>query len=152
MNPTVFEKLLAFNHWANEQYIATFSSQASILPERCIQLMSHIIGAEIIWLQRINNEPITPSAFSPKKIEELKDLNKEFSEKWLQKLLALTDAKDALKIDYKSLDGTQHTSSFNDILIHICNHATYHRAQIADELRNVGIKPPSTDYIVFSRG
>lgn len=152
MNTTVFEKLLAFNHWANEHYMATFSSQESNIPERCIHLMSHIIGAEVIWLQRINNEPITPSAFSPKKIEELIDLNKEFSEKWLQKYHTLTDVKDTLMISYKSLDGIQHNSSFNDIVLHICNHATYHRAQIAEELRNAGIKPPSTDYIVFSRG
>jgi len=151
MTDTVFQKLLAFNHWANNLYLEKISSD-ELISESCINLMSHIIGAEIIWLQRINNQPITPSAFSPKKVLDLINLNQELTEKWTQKIAEIQMLDLPLVINYKNLEGLDFSSSFEDILIHVCNHGTYHRAQIAKELRKGGIKPPSTDYIVFSRG
>jgi len=150
MTAAVFYRLLEFNLWANKLYLEKISSD-KLIPESCIHMMSHIIGAEIIWLQRINNQPITPSAFSPKKVLELITLNQELTEKWTQKVAEVHMLDLPFIVNYKNLDGLEFSSSFEDILIHVCNHGTYHRAQIAVELRKVGIKPPSTDYIVFSR-
>ncbi|WP_414711827.1 DinB family protein [Sphingobacterium sp. UBA1498] len=39
----------------------------------------------------------------------------------------------------------------NDILLHVFNHGTYHRAQIASEMRRNGVEPINTDYITFIR-
>jgi uncharacterized damage-inducible protein DinB len=150
MNIPVLEKLIAFNHWSNEQYLATFSNY-KLIPERCLTLMSHIIGAEIIWLQRINKEAITPSAFSLKSVSELIQLNKELTAKWLQKINELKEIKEPMLLRYKSLEGNIFNSSIEDIILHVCNHGTYHRAQIAEELRKAEFKVPPTDYIVFTR-
>ncbi|MCH8545596.1 MAG: DinB family protein [Cryomorphaceae bacterium] len=39
-----------------------------------------------------------------------------------------------------------------DILLHVCNHATYHRGQLITLGRQVGLsKPPRTDYIYYIR-
>lgn len=39
-----------------------------------------------------------------------------------------------------------------DILLHVCNHATYHRGQLITLGRKVGlINPPRTDYIYYIR-
>ena len=150
MDFPVFEKLLAFNHWANKLYLETFSNNVST-PDNCLKMMSHIIGAEVIWLQRINAKAITISAFEPKTAEVLIAMNKDLTEKWMQKIAEIREKSNPMNINYKNLEGLDFSSTFEDILIHICNHGTYHRAQIAQELKMAGIKPPSTDYIIFSR-
>lgn len=150
MDFPVFEKLLGFNHWANELYLETFSNNVST-PDNCLKMMSHIIGAEVIWLQRINAKAINLSAFEPKTAEVLIAMNKDLTEKWMQKIAEIKEKSDIMNFNYKNLEGLDFSSTFEDILIHICNHGTYHRAQIAQELKMAGIKPPSTDYIIFSR-
>jgi len=150
MDFPVFEKLLAFNHWANELYLETFSNNVST-PDNCLKMMSHIIGAEVIWLQRINAQAITLSAFEPKTAEVLIAMNTDLTEKWMRKIAEIREKSNPMNINYKNLEGVDFSSTFEDILIHICNHGTYHRAQIAQELKMAGIKPPSTDFIIFSR-
>ena len=150
MDFPVFEKLLAFNHWANKLYLETFSNNVST-PDNCLKMMSHIIGAEVIWLQRINAKAITLSAFEPKTAEVLIAMNTDLTEKWVQKIAEIREKSNPMNINYKNLEGVDFSSTFEDILIHICNHGTYHRAQIAQELKMAGIKPPSTDFIIFSR-
>ncbi len=42
--------------------------------------------------------------------------------------------------------------SIEDILLHVCNHATYHRGQLITLGRQQGLnKPPRTDYIYYIR-
>ncbi|MCH7396746.1 hypothetical protein MM236_02050 [Belliella sp. DSM 107340] len=53
--------------------------------------------------------------------------------------------------DYSNSKGQKYSSSVRDILFHIINHSTYHRSQIASELKNQGIEPLITDYIFFKR-
>ena len=38
-----------------------------------------------------------------------------------------------------------------DILIQVFNHGTYHRAQVAKDLRGNGLAPVNTDYITYVR-
>ena len=35
-------------------------------------------------------------------------------------------------------------------LRHVVNHGTYHRGQIANMMRQVGVAPPSTDYFLWA--
>jgi uncharacterized damage-inducible protein DinB len=150
MNHSMYQRLFDFNHWANNLYLESFQYNNNT-PVSCLQAMSHIIGAETIWLQRINHEPVTPSAFDLKNIEELTGLNILLTEKWKEKISALSESDFYNIITYKSLDGIDFSSSLEDIFIHVCNHGTYHRAQIAQSLKAAGIKIPPTDYIVFTR-
>lgn len=45
----------------------------------------------------------------------------------------------------------QSSPKIKDIMFHIVNHSTYHRAQIATELKDHGIEPLKTDYILYKR-
>jgi len=36
-------------------------------------------------------------------------------------------------------------------MVHLVNHSSYHRGQLAGMMRQLGVKPPGTDYIVFVR-
>jgi uncharacterized damage-inducible protein DinB len=52
-------------------------------------------------------------------------------------------------INYKNTIGEQFGRPVKDIIFHYCNHSTYHRAQIATELKTNGINPPATDFIHY---
>ena len=47
--------------------------------------------------------------------------------------------------------GETFSNKIKDILFHIINHSTYHRAQIATDLKQNGIEPINTDYIFYKR-
>ena len=42
-------------------------------------------------------------------------------------------------------------SVISDCLIQMVNHATHHRGQVVKAIRDLGIAPPNTDYIMYCR-
>lgn len=79
------------------------------------------------------------------KLEEIENEN-------YRKSLELLDSKDLTEeISYENSKGEQYRNSVQEILIHIVNHSTYHRGQIAVEFRQKGIEPVVSDYIFYKR-
>lgn len=54
-------------------------------------------------------------------------------------------------IYYTNTKGQGFSNSIKEMFFHIINHSTYHRAQIATELRLCGVEPINTDYIFYKR-
>jgi uncharacterized damage-inducible protein DinB len=54
--------------------------------------------------------------------------------------------------DYKLLSGAPDTAPFWQMLVHVVNHASYHRGQVTTLMRQLGATPPKpTDMIAFFR-
>jgi uncharacterized damage-inducible protein DinB len=55
-------------------------------------------------------------------------------------------------IEYRTLDGQPGSSAYWQMIVHLVNHGSYHRGQVATLLRQLGAVPAqSTDMIVFFR-
>lgn len=54
-------------------------------------------------------------------------------------------------ISYRNLSGQPFSDPLNNLLRHVVNHSTYHRGQVATQMSQLGVKPPSTDLIVYLR-
>jgi uncharacterized damage-inducible protein DinB len=54
-------------------------------------------------------------------------------------------------ITYSNSRGEAFDTSVHDILIQVFNHGTYHRAQVARDLRQQLLTPVNTDYITYVR-
>jgi uncharacterized damage-inducible protein DinB len=55
-------------------------------------------------------------------------------------------------VEYKLMNGQPGASPFWQMLVHVVNHASYHRGQVTTLLRQVGAPPPkSMDMIAFFR-
>ena len=65
---------------------------------------------------------------------------KQFSE------LPIDDA-----VNYRNSKGEQWSSRVEDILTHVLFHSTYHRGQIAMQMRASGLTPACTDFIYAVR-
>ncbi len=142
-----FNELFEYSNHFNQLVIDKLYELPDKASEKVIQLQNHIINAHQIWNSRILNEvPFGVLEIHP--IEDLKDLdNKNY-----QDTLKIILAKDlSQKFEYTNTKGQTFTNSLQDILFHIINHSTYHRAQIATECRQYGLEPVVSDYIFYKR-
>ena len=61
----------------------------------------------------------------------------------------LTPARMADSVTYVNFAGQTCTYALGDALVHVANHGTYHRGQVATLLRQLGQKPAPTDYLRY---
>jgi uncharacterized damage-inducible protein DinB len=47
--------------------------------------------------------------------------------------------------------GGEYVHSYRQMFRHVVNHSSYHRGQVVTMMRQAGVKPPSTDLILFYR-
>ena len=52
-------------------------------------------------------------------------------------------------IEYKNMQGKPFRYPLHALLQHVVNHGTYHRGQVATQLREIGAKPLSTDLLRY---
>jgi uncharacterized damage-inducible protein DinB len=138
-----------YNNWANSLLLDALKANRYLLPESCITLFSHIVNAQKIWVSRINGVTTNIAVWQVNDLETCSLLLEE-SANALSKIEYL-EAKEAPIIKYTTSIGDNYEMSIYDILLHVFNHGTYHRAQIAKEMKLHNIKPVNTDYIQFVR-
>ncbi|WPP52231.1 DinB family protein [Catalinimonas niigatensis] len=145
---TLFKDFLEYNHYANKLFIRIFLENG-FQEEKGIRLFSHIINAHHIWLARIRND--TPM-FDVWEIHVSNSFSKVDQENHRQSLKLLQDEKDLNRIvSYTNSKGHAYQNSIQEILLHIINHSTHHRGQIATLIRESGMEPPVSDYIFYKR-
>jgi uncharacterized damage-inducible protein DinB len=151
-------KLAKYNQWANSKLVTLLYSKAPDFIEKEIassfptikHTFLHIADAEVIWHSRLSNTafPELPSK-TGKSIECINESNKLL----VDFISSKDDAYFAQSTLYKNLKGEEFTNLNQAILMHVFNHATFHRGQIVSMLRNAGFKGPveSTDFITYER-
>ncbi|HEX2865780.1 MAG TPA: DinB family protein [Ignavibacteriales bacterium] len=145
-----FIKLFRYNEWANNQVLEAFMQPLENSDE-VTRLFSHIISVQKLWLDRIRNNKIIFEFWNNDSIEGCIKISKESSSDWLKFLEALTEEGFSEKISYVNSKGEHYQNTVEDILSHVINHSTYHRAQIAMLLRKADAVPPVTDYVFYRR-
>lgn len=115
--------------------------------EKPVALFNHVLNAQHIWACRIL--AVSPKyqvwdVFSVSLFEKISNENFELIAQILKNVSLEKE------ISYANAKGN-FTSIVKDILFHIVNHSTYHRAQIAAMFKLEGIEPPITDYVILKR-
>ena len=142
-----FKELFEYTHYFNKKVIELISENKQKSCEKAIKLLNHTINANQIWNARIINE----SQFEVWQINNWDDLLKLNDDNYSNTLKILNNFDIYAEIDYKNSKGETFSNIIKDILFHIINHSTYHRAQIATELKQNGVKPIISDYIFYKR-
>jgi hypothetical protein len=70
---------------------------------------------------------------------------------WQEFINTLDPSNLVATVVYKNSKGQSFTNSVADILLQVLMHSTYHRGQIATEMRALGHTPAYTDFIVAAR-
>ncbi len=140
-----------YDIWANREALASLEKSAD-LPERIVHLMTHILAAEELWLQRLQEASTAGlHPFPSWTLETCHIKFEEMNRRWKKYLDGLDPSALEKVIAYRTTEGTAHSNRACDILFQILNHSTHHRGQIALLLRKEGHVPAVTDYIVYMR-
>ena len=162
MNKADLLDLYRFNEWANSRVIDVVRTLSPDVLARdlggshhCIRdVLAHIISAEWIWLERWNgNSPtVVPdwvdSGDVPALLERLSGVERGrggFFEN-------LPEEKLREALSFRLMSGEDRALPLIDLILHVVDHSTYHRGQLASMLRQCGVAPPSTAFIEYRRG
>lgn len=142
------EDLLKYSHYYNVKLIERFNDGDLHLaiPDKAMKFLCHILNAQAIWNNRLQDISTEVEVWKVFEKSELMTLEQEH----YQKSLELLEKMDLEKmIHYSNTKGEQYKNSVKDILFHIVNHATYHRGQIATEMRKAGLSPIVSDFVYY---
>lgn len=143
-----FKELFEYSHYNNQKLGDIFISNQLVIPEKTLSLYNHILNAHQIWNNRINPQQPAFGVWQNHPVEDGKSID---NSNHTQSLYILDTYDFTEIINYKSSKGVSFSNSIRDILFHIINHSTYHRAQIATAFRQAGIEPLNTDFIFYKR-
>jgi uncharacterized damage-inducible protein DinB len=139
------EELFEYNHHFNEQLVA-MPSVASL--PKANKWFCHIINAHYNWNSRILLREQVMGVWQLHTTEALESLVAQNHADTMD-ILANYDLNEIR--GYTNSRGESYKNTIQDILFHVVNHTTHHRAQIASQIRQEGMTPPVTDYITFKR-
>ncbi len=142
--------LFQYNNWATKESIQSIK----LLPElsdRINSLISHLVAAQEIWFNRTIDKKTDLTPWELYSIDECSEKSDLITVRWINFLEHTSDEGLNKIIHYSNTKGNKFENSVKDILNHIINHSTYHRAQIALLVKEAGGKPAVTDYIVYAR-
>jgi len=159
MNQDEVRTLFAFNAWANHRVL---TACAALTPEEFTKpapssfptvrdTLHHIMGVEWLYLERFQGR--YPTALLPgETIESVARFEARWDgiKKGLEDFVRSPELGDLERIiEYKNMQGKHFRYPLRAILQHVVNHGTYHRGQVATQLRELGQKPLSTDLLRY---
>ena len=146
-----FRKLFEHVAWADARVLQSLRAAHSVL-KKDLDLYSHILGSEHVWLSRIRGTTAQVAVWPSLTLDEAERLARENAAAFNRVISELTEEGRETPITYRNSAGEQFTSTLEDILTHVSLHGAYHRGQIAASIRAAGDIPSPTDYIAFTRG
>ena len=146
-----FRDLLKYNAWANYRMLVTLEEN-EVKDDKMLLMYSHILSAQYIWLNRIKGLPTSPfPVWEQYKLRELRTMSEETDTNWDSYLEDYSMEAFEEMIFYTDSKGRKHENTIREIIGHMTHHASYHRGQLAIMMREHGITPPPTDYILYCR-
>jgi uncharacterized damage-inducible protein DinB len=138
--------LFEYNEWANAACRVVLQIPGA--PKKSLELFGHILNAHGIWLDRIQGRIPDHGPWQPVPVDLFKPTDQTQHQ---QTFDILRERDPSTLISYQNTKGRSFENTIQDILIHVVNHGTYHRGQIAALLASAGVNPPVTDFIAYKR-
>ena len=143
----VLKQLLTYNEEANRRFIDAVLS-AGPVGERVGVILSHILNAHHFWNARVGGISPTGDPREVRPVETWVGTNAE-NHRRRRELLGSEEVERV--VEYRDTKGNSHRNRVRDIFLHVVNHSSYHRGQLALLLGQEQTRPPSTDYIFYLR-
>ncbi|HYC84307.1 MAG TPA: DinB family protein [Chryseosolibacter sp.] len=144
-----FLKLYQYNAWATKRVIGTLVRQ-QVSDQKILSLLGHVVAAQFLWLHRIKGlPPADVKLWGEYTLDQLIPMSENIARQWLEFVESTDDFN--RELTYKNYVGDPYTNNVEMIMIHLVNHSSYHRAQIAMLLRQKGFEPINTDFITYDR-
>lgn len=139
-------RLFDYDAWANREVLANLRA-AETPPPRALKFIAHILAAERLWLERLEQREEKLPVWPESTLEECQRQATELTLLWKKYLAQSSEADLAKSVSYKNSKGENWSSRKDDVLMHVVTHSAYHRGQIAADMRAAGLTPAYTDFI-----
>ena len=117
---------------------------------KTLQLMGHVLAAQYLWLHRIKGLPAPDvKLWGEYSLARLLEMAEDVGQQWIE-FVESTDNFDR-ELTYRNYTNDPYTNNVENIMIHLVNHSSYHRAQVALLMRQQGFEPINTDFITYDR-
>jgi uncharacterized damage-inducible protein DinB len=117
-----------------------------------LHLFGHIAAAEINWLERWNTGRNTTPTTELQKMPDLGTVRASFTAAHLglrEFISALTVEQLDAPLEFHDSSGTPFKRPLWQLMIHVANHGTYHRGEIAMSLTGLAHSPGDLDFIFW---
>lgn len=140
-----------FDHaaWANAAVLANLRA-ANPPPPQAVEQFAHVLGAERVWITRLQGIPQDSAVWPRLTLDECEALHRRNLSDF--KILASGAADFEREVAYTNSAGVHFKNRVIDILLHIALHGSYHRGMTSYATRHGGGIPVPTDFIAFVRG
>lgn len=161
MNLQDIHYLYDYNRWANHlilDAVETISVEEQrrdrgVSHQSMHGTLVHLLFAEWVWLARWKGNspsaPLRPEDFSD--LASIRNYWQQLEAEYADFLGELTEETLQAKLTYKDIAGNEYQNPLVLLMQHVVNHATLHRGQVMAMIRQLGIKPPATDFLFFFR-
>lgn len=139
-------RLFAYDLWANRETLRSLKEASAPAP-RARRVMAHVVGAERLWLGRLERRRDPAAVWPEMTLEQCESEITDLSRLWPEYLGGLSESSLSQQVSYTNSKGEPWTSAVDDILTHVVLHSSYHRGQIASAVRECGEAPAYTDFI-----
>jgi len=153
------QQLYDYNYWANHQVLHTASSlsedqlhhQQGHSWGSIFAVLKHMLNAEWIWLQRWMGT--SPKNFNETEmIQDMKSLQEYWQslETQMRSFIAGKTEEDLLtEIGYTNTKGKTYRLPLWQMMVHVPNHNTHHRGELAGMLTTMDIEHQEDDWIGY---
>jgi len=155
MSIELIRELWGYHHWANHRLFDVTAALGEEVAGRELgahfsfptlrRMFAHIYGADWLWFRRWNGQ--SPPALPGAEIAMLADLRHRWDELEAEQrrfIGALTEADLGRFFEFKNAEGVVARRPLGLLVLHVPNHATHHRSEIATMLTMVSGSPPDT--------
>jgi uncharacterized damage-inducible protein DinB len=152
---------LRFSEWATRRVL---ESAAALSPDELDRnlgnsyggvfgTLSHIYQADAIWFDRLMGAPTANlAAYAPgANLAELSDKWSALHDRYRSWAEALGPADWDRIVPHRNVKGEESRQAVWRIVLHLVNHASYHRGQVTTMLRQLGKEPVATDLMLYYR-
>jgi uncharacterized damage-inducible protein DinB len=154
--------LMRYGAWANERFFEAVSAlpegeatrPRSALFGNMVHTLNHAYVIDQIWQAHLEGRPHGFTARNTPTHPPLEGLwraQRQIDEWYVDYADRLSESATDEVVDFTFVGGGAGSMTRGEILLHVVNHKTYHRGQVADMMYQVPARPPVTDLPVFLR-
>jgi len=148
-------RLVAYNQWANEKILAAIAGMTADELARPVDAyfgsleknLQHVLMATRVWLARWKGAP--PPGLADRVTTPWPDAYAAVHAEFRAFVQPLTDADADRIVHYKNTRGEPFEMALGQLVTHVVNHGTHHRAETGMLLERAGRSPGDMDYVYY---
>ncbi len=150
-------RLVAYNEWANGRLLKAIDGMTADELARPVEAyfgtvaknLQHVLNATRVWLARWKGQ--VPAGLQDAVTAPWREAFAAVHAEFHAFVEPLTDADAGRIVQYKDSKGNPFAMPLDQLITHVVNHGTHHRAETGMLLERIGRSPGDMDYVYYLR-